>query len=122
MKQKRYSWPTRTGKWVLNSQIAQIGFSPRPSSMSEPIEVTFWHKVVSIEGNRQIPSALGHLSNNDKPINKRVSCFKLTDWPIFDWLMAQAILDDGRQFIGLRIFFQMSNEVNIYFQNFILFL
>ena len=43
-KLKGYTWPTtRSGKWVLNSQVVRIGFTPSPDSLTEPIEVTFQH-------------------------------------------------------------------------------
>ena len=43
-----YKWPrTRAGKWVINSEVIQIGLNPLPEAMTECIEVTLHHKVVS---------------------------------------------------------------------------
>eukprot|EP00795_Rhopilema_esculentum_P012853 gene12853-3599_t len=75
VKKKLYSWPTRTGKWVLNSQIAQIGFSPKPSSMSEPIEVTLWHKVHIKRKNHECVVYPGAL-NNEYSSWTREGCYR----------------------------------------------
>ena len=50
-----YTWPkTRSGKWVLNSQIVRIGFTPTPSTFTEPFEITFIHIEVGIDNDRLV--------------------------------------------------------------------
>ena len=45
-----YRWPkTRAGKWVINSEVVQIGLNPLPEALTESVEVTLHHKVVSCQ-------------------------------------------------------------------------
>jgi len=60
-----YKWPTtRSGKWVLNSQVARIGFTPSPSAMTEPIDITFAHIELIKRINHDCIALSGNIDNS----------------------------------------------------------